>query len=158
MTKWGVRLIACYFFVWAISDFYGLVTSTRTAKGFLSFDLGLTYNGEHIDVIAWLGVAILLYAGFQLLRFHPSGYDLTLLIFWLSFFSLGFSLVWLVIWLNSDSVDLSNVVTIVGIKGTILAQLLVAAFFVLHSSVLYFLYRKDTKALFNIPAISREIN
>ena len=63
LTKWGVRLIGIYFFLWAVSDFYRLVIGTRTAKGFLGFDLGLTYNGEHIDVVAWLGVAVLFYAG-----------------------------------------------------------------------------------------------
>ncbi len=89
LNHWGVRLIGCYFFILAVSDVYKLITGTRHTKGFMGIDLGITHNGESIDVMAWIGVYILFYTGFQLMRFYGRGRTWALIMLWPSTIFLG---------------------------------------------------------------------
>jgi hypothetical protein len=83
MNKWGVRIIAMFFFILAIWDVYALLTGGHT-HGAFGFDLGITKDGKpDIDYMAWVEVVICIFIGIQLLRFHPSGRGCALNVLWL---------------------------------------------------------------------------
>ncbi len=163
MNKWGVRLISCYFFIWAISDVYKLISGTRHAKGFLGFHL--TYHGENINIdsMAWAGVVILVYAAFQLLRFHPSGRYWALTVLWVSTLLSGFSFIWLIVLLanafyNGTGIDFSNPKWLGEDSRPIAALLLFVGAFLFYFISVYFLMRKDVKQLFQKPVTTGETN
>lgn len=152
MNKLGVRLIALVFIIGAITDVYGLVTGTRHAQGGLGFDLGLTYNGKPIDVMAWMEVVVLLYAGIQLLRFHPSGRNWALFIFWVMTVFAGIFLFWFIGSLATASIQISNPPWLSENSRSIFAILLLIGIIIVFCLVpIYFLMREDVKQLFEKP-------
>ncbi|MBI5352368.1 MAG: hypothetical protein HZB50_06985 [Chloroflexi bacterium] len=163
MKKWGVRLIALLFFIGAILDAYGLIKGTRHAQGGLGFDLGLTYNGQPIDVMAWVEVVVFIYVGVQLLRFHPSGRFLALAIFWVSVFSSTCTFSWMIVLMVKDwtspTLDFSkfssNLPWLSGISVPILLIVFFAGVFVFNFLAIYFLRKKDVKQLFEKPVLAK---
>lgn len=90
MKKWGVRLIGFYFLIRAVSEVYQLITGTRHAKGFFGIYLRSNNNSiDAIDIMAWIGVYILIYTGIQLIRFDRRGRTWALILFWPSVIFMG---------------------------------------------------------------------
>lgn len=165
-SKVGVWLIATYFFILAVSKAMRImIGGERTAEP----DVYVELNNNTIEiynVFAWIGVCFFLYVGIQLMRSNSSGWSLALFVYWpitiiqgsvfvcaLMVFifpalqnqlSLSFSLS--LPWGNYDF-------------ATPLKAFLYAGFRFLFMAIpLYFLLRKDTKALFQKPATTGETN
>lgn len=154
MKKWGVRLIGCYFFTWGISEVYKLIIGTSSNS---FFGIITTQNGEEVAFMAWVGVIVYLYIGFQLLRFDPRGRLWALTIFWLSVIALGFYLAWLALSPTSNffsDVEMSVVLRVLftdwpgEINGPTRIYSLLVGIFLFYSFLTYFLMRKDVKQLF----------
>lgn len=157
MNKWGVRLIAVYFFVWAISDLYKLLTGNGNTGDFL----GLEYKGNPIAVMGWIKVVVYLYVGIQLLRFKPSGRNWALFIFGLaSLVSSVYLVVIAAVWFNSYftleefpfTVNFPGSAWLGEIGSSIIAvAIIVGVFSFFYFLPFYFLIRKDVNSLFEEP-------
>ena len=160
MSKWGVRLIGVGFLVWAAINVYSLIRNPGYSGGFPVIHLYLyTYNGiGQVDLMGWIGVAILCYIGFYLIRFNRKGRTWALIILWpnaiiftvamiatcVSFFSqpvlqyLSHSIFSSYTWQSlSEQYDTS-----------VKLMYLFGMAFLLSVVPLYYLLRKDTKSLF----------
>lgn len=156
MKKWGVRLIGFYFLIGAIFDLLGLVMGTRSKKGFL----GLIITNSHanqVDIMGWIGVFVLAYAGYYLLRLDARGRLWTLIVLWPWVIISGFYLAWIV--LSPTSTFFSNANMSMGwhffytdwpgeINGPYRIYSLFIGIFLFYSALTYFLMRKDVKQLF----------
>jgi hypothetical protein len=159
MNKWGVRIIAMFFFILAIWDVYALLTGGHT-HGAFGFDLGITKDGKpDIDYMAWVEVIICIFIGIQLLRFHPSGRGCALNVLWLLVLFSGFVLIASVItvygvytgkvniggltWLNENLRPIAAILLPVG----------VLIFFLISIN---FLYREDVELLFKKSVAQQE--
>lgn len=161
MNKWGVRLIGCYFLIWAISDLVELIIGTHSKKGFMGFYIEI----GGLDIAPWIGVCILFYTVFQLVRFDNSGRIWALIMLWpytiiwgalfiaalVSFFSppvrerlsSSFTWTWTMVPKPEPPVGFSLFV------GVVFINFLVP---------LYYLLRKNTKALFQKIITAEENN
>jgi FtsH-binding integral membrane protein len=93
MNKWGVRLIGIYFIVWAIHDFFGLLTGQFSKEGFM----GIIINAFGHDIATWIGAFLCLYIGIQLIRFDQRGRRWALILLWPWVIISGFLLVWIIL-------------------------------------------------------------
>jgi hypothetical protein len=168
MNKWGVRLIGIYFFVWAISQFVKYVTITRNEHGFWGFDLGLAHNGKLIDVIGLMGVVILIFAGFQLLRFQASGRYSALFILRLAILASGIGIILTVAVLIDSLITGTSFPLTTNFRGNswlsepggsiVYVVLLAGVFIIIYFIPAYYLMRKDVKQLFEKPVAAGETN
>lgn len=149
MNKWGVRLISCLFFIWAISGIHRLIIGT-SSKEF--FGLSLTYHGEKLVFMAWAQVVVLVYIGFQLLRFRPSGRYWALTVLWLGMLGTGWLLIWMIIsalkaFYHNEAIDFYYTTWFGEIRD--LAVLLFYAGILVYLFIpAYYLLRANTKKLF----------
>lgn len=149
MNKLGVRLIALLFFILAITNIHRLIIGA-SSKEF--FGLGLTHNGEKLILMAWAQIAVLIYIGIQLLRFHPSGRYGALAVLWLGMFGAGWLLIWLGVpavkaFYHNETIELYYITWFGEIRG--LAVLLFYIGLLIYFFIpAYSLMRKDTKILF----------
>jgi hypothetical protein len=155
MKKWGVRLIGCGFIVWAISNLYNLITGTAHIKGFMGFDLVITYNGNETGILAWVGVYILCYAGIQLIRLDIRGRTWALIMFWPATVFMGIFFLITVFssifsWPLGSSIifPFFNFQWSGEITGPIMLPLVAGLLFIFNAIPLYFLTREDIKRLF----------
>jgi hypothetical protein len=155
MRRWGIRLLGIFFLFWAISDLVGLIKGTHPPRGFMGIDLGITYNGESIGIMAWIGVCVLAYTGFCLLRLNPQGHKWALILLWLSILKLVLALVLIIILsLKSQIVPTALTTSInylsYSIKldksGSFLA--ITGVSFLFYAIQIYFLTRNDVKTEF----------
>ena len=153
MNKWGVRLIAVYLFVWAISDLYNLIAGNELTPVFIGFDLRLNRDGIPIHVMVWVEGLVLVYAGIQLLRFNPSGRYGALAILLLNTIRAGGYLIYMIaimamglyhsgsdFWWQFSLVDGVSYFTF--LFGTVI-------FFVYYFIPTYYMMQKDVKRLFD---------
>ena len=162
MNKWGVRLIGCYFLIRAASEVYQLITGTRHAKGFFGMYLSINNNGiDAIDIMAWIGVYILIYTGIQLMRFDRRGRTWALILSWPSVIIFGTLFMVSIISFFYPSLyedlQISIAPTLPLFKRKAETPFEVLLFFGYGFSYclipLYYLLRKDTKVLFQkVPA------
>jgi len=165
MNKWGVRLIAVYFCVWAIFDFYTLTTGNGKTNGFLGFELAVSQNGKPVDVMAWLQAFVFMGVAVRLLSFEPGGRYWALFVFWIkSIKSAGF-LVWMIVVSINDfyKTDIPNLALKINIpiwvgelKGFSVALFYFVVFLIFYFIPTYFLMRKDVKCLFEKPVVADE--
>lgn len=155
MRKWGIRLIGIFFLFWAISDLVRLIKGIRPPRGFMGVDLGITYNGETIGIMAWIGVCVLVYTGFCLLKLNPQGHKWALILLWLSILKLVLALVLIIILSLKSHTSPASLMTSVNylsysIKfdkpGSFLA--LTGVSFLFYAIQIYFLMRNDVKMEF----------
>jgi hypothetical protein len=156
MKKWGVRLIACLFFIRAISGAYNLIAYIGPAGSFSGWVM--EFNGWNIntDFMGWVELVIPVYIGFQLLRFNPSGRFWALTILWLATLSLGGFLIWLSVlvaqaFYYNKPMNFSHTNWFGEIRGPIPFLLFLASIFVFYAIPTYYLMRKDVKQLFEKP-------
>jgi hypothetical protein len=163
MKKWGVRLIALFFIIRAVSSIYGLISGTFRVNGFLGFDF--TYNGKPTGIMAWVSVAIFLYVGVQLLRFHQSGRDSALFVLGLEMFVSAIFLIWMsVLWVKDFGENkgsglawnLSLFHWHSEIRGLSVVIVYFVEIFIFLFIPFYFLKRKNVKQLFE--SLSRQKN
>lgn len=167
MNKWGVRLIAVYVFLWAISDFYKLITGNGRTHGFFGFVWMFSNNGNSIDFMAWLQAIVLVGVGINLLRFQSGGRYWALFIFWwTSIMSAGF-LIWMIVVSVIDlskgeipglAVNLNNLIWGGEIRGFSAAFYYFVVILIFYFIPLYFLMRKDIKQLFEKSVTTVENN
>jgi len=153
MKKWGVRLIGLLFFIRAISDIYALITYTGPAGSFTGWVMEFSRWNVNTDFMGWVEIAILIYAGVQLLRFHPSGRLATLALLWVATLSLGGFLIWMTVLVTksfyfNEPIELSHTSWFGEVRGPIPFLLLVFGAFVIYAIPTYYLTRKDVKQLF----------
>ena len=86
MNKWGVRLISAYFFVWAISKAVGIDNSKGSSY---NIELPFYKHSGQIDLVGWIGVCVLLYVGYNLLRFDSTSRTIALISLWPSVIGMG---------------------------------------------------------------------
>src|SRR5262245_3363092 len=77
MKKWGIQLIGIFFLFWAILELIELLTETNSSQGFLEITVTTSYP---VDLMAWIGVFVLAYTGYHLLRLNSQGHTLALVI------------------------------------------------------------------------------
>ncbi len=175
MNKWGVRLVGWYFLIWAISDVLGLMIDSGQTRGFLGISADLSYDYNlpfykgtgQIEIMRWAGVCVLVYVGYNLLRFKQSGRMAALIVLWPTAIISGFYFILMI--LSSVSVfyysgtRLSATLNFFHtnwpgeISDPIILPLAFGSLFLLNFIITYFLMRKDTKQLFKKPATS-EVN
>lgn len=159
MNKWGVRLVGCIFFVWAISDTLKLILTGRTG-GFFGIHFYLfTYNGVgQIDILGWIGIYILFYTGIQLMRFDNRARIWALIMLWPYTIFLGALFIAALVSFFSPLVreHLSSSITWNWIawpkpEPPLGLSLFFGVLFIYFLTPLYFLLRKSTKQLFIKP-------
>jgi hypothetical protein len=155
MRRWGIRLIGIFFLFWAISNLFGLIEGIRPPRGFMGIDLGITYNGESIGIMAWIGVCVLAYTGLCLLMLNPQGHKWALILLWLSVLKLVLALVLIIILsLKSQIVPTSLTTSInylsysikIDKSGSFLA--ITGISFLFYAIQIYFLMRNEVKTEF----------
>jgi len=155
MRRWGIRLIGIFFLFWAISNLFGLIDGTRPPRGFMGIDLGITYNGETIGIMAWIGVSVLAYTGLCLLMLNPQGHKWALILLWLSILKLVLALVLVIILSLEAHTSPTSLITSVNylsysIKidkpGSFLA--ITGVSFLFYAIQIYFLMTNDVKTEF----------
>jgi len=153
MNKWGVRVIAIYFCVWSIHDFFGLLTGQLSKEGFM----GLIIDAFGYDIAPWIGAFVCLYIGVQLIRLDPKGRRCALFLLWLWMIISGFYLVWMVFSPTSNFFSDANMSVVWRlfytdwpgeVKGSYKNFLMYIGIFIFYSILTYFLMRKDVKRLF----------
>jgi len=147
MKKWGVRLIGILFLLLAIGDASSLMGGT--SNGFIIYTLG----GIRLDITNIITFCLNSYIGFQLIRVNNSGRILAILILWWGILSSA------CVFIFSLSATKPNQIldTRVGeIDAFLYIILFFAATIAMYSMLLYYLERKDIKALFE-PLIIPEI-
>jgi hypothetical protein len=161
MNKWGVRLIACLFFIRAISDIYELIANTGSAEG-SSLGWRVIIGGANLSsFMAWVEIIILVFAGVQLLRFQPSGRYWALFTLWISTLVSGVFLIRMIVGVTKafyqhEPIEAYFTISFgdtVGnkVEGVIPLLLLFVGAFVFYLVPVYFLMRKDVKQLFEKP-------
>ena len=161
LAKWGVRLIGLCFFLWATSNLIDVVTVSGNTKGFYGITMTLS---DDIDITAWIGIYILFYTGVQLMRFDKRGRIWALILHWPLVIVLGVLFIASIILLFMpsfyESLPFSFAPKVRFLQIVAETPLETSLFFLLDfvyfAAPLYFLLRKDTKALFNIPATTGE--
>lgn len=160
MNKWGVRLISVYLFIWAISDFYNLITGNELIGIFIGFDLGLNRDGIPIHVMAWVEALVLVYAGVQLLRFRSSGRYGALTVLLLYTLRAGGYLIWMIIITAFSFIDSEFRFSFSLVDGigpiTFLFDMVIL--FVYYFIPTYYLMRRDVKQLFEKTVATGEAN
>ncbi len=156
MKKWGVRLIGILFLLWAVSSFIDWLRGSE--EGFLGFYINIF--GSNISPL--VEVFILLYTSYYIFKFDKRGRIWALILLWpSSIASLLFFIKTLVTY-NSPIVVVKwtvglEVFWLQGQEKTILDMpirvLVVGLFMILSLAALYYLLRKDIKALFEPPTI-----
>ncbi|MBI5297834.1 MAG: hypothetical protein HY869_20335 [Chloroflexi bacterium] len=145
MKKWGVRLIAIYFFLWAIRD--SIALANGTSNSFLHF-----YIGEiSLDIMTPIQICLLLIAGFQLMIFDKNGRIWALVILCWNLLQFGMSLFFLS--LTNFKMPL-RFQSIFGDLDASHGILIIVAWMTLIFLVpLFYLLRNDVKVLFEPPTI-----
>lgn len=166
MNKWGVRLISCYFFIWAISNVLKLIFSPGRSDGFfgISFYLPSYNDSPQIDVLGWFAAYLLFYAGIQLLRFDRGGRTWALIMLWpYTIFSGALFLAALVSFFSSpvreylaSSIKCNYPLQSCKPETSLAFSLLLGWGFVYVLIPLYFLLRKNSKELFIKPTVSQD--
>jgi hypothetical protein len=153
MNKWGVRLVGVFFVVWAVHDFFGLLTGQLSQKGFM----GLIIENNGHDIAPWIGAFLIIYIGVQLIRLDQKGRLWALILLWLRVVVLGFFLAWTALSPTSNffsKTDMSVVLHVFYtdwpgvIRGPNSIYLLFVGTFLFHSALTYYLMRKDVIQLF----------
>ena len=161
MKKKGVRLVGVFFVVWAIHNFFGLLTGQLSKKGFMGL---IIESGGH-DIAPWIGACLFLYIGVQLIRLDPRGRLWALTFLWLSVIVLGFYLAWIVLSPTSNffsNTDMSIIWHFFytdwpgEIKGPYNNYSVFIGVFLFYSALTYFLMRKDIKQLFEKSVTTEE--
>ena len=174
MNKWGVRLVGGYFFVRAILTAYGLILSPFNTGGFfglsitdVSYTLPFFGSGESlIDTMALAEVIAFLLIGYFLLRYNSIARLAALIILWpptivYGFYFILMSLVAIFSPFDSEAKASSTLRFFQWsrhVDDPLILLLAFTGFFLFYSIPLYFLMRKDTKALFQKVITTREIN
>jgi hypothetical protein len=162
MKKWISRLVGCFFLTWALSEFIGLLTGTRSVKGFYGFVSNAFIRGipERVDVAAWIGVIILAWTGYYLIRLEEWGRRLALILLWPCL--IGNSLLFILYAIGSINSILFDDPISVTIRlfnfnwpGEMDKPFIILSFFggllFFYGIIVYFLSRKDIKILFQKP-------
>ncbi len=154
LNVWGVRLLGVFFLLWSLLDFVELITGTRSRKGFL----GLHVDIGGLDIMTWIGVYVLSYTGYHLLKLNSQGRNWALIIFWPSMIVTGLYFLLAVISSISSSRFDTNLSTTLNlfkfqwaIEDTVTLLIVLGGMFLLNSIPLFFLMRKDVKNLFLKP-------
>jgi hypothetical protein len=162
MNKWGVRLIAVFLFIWAISDLHNLITGNELTPVFIGFDLMLNRDGIPIHVMAWVEALVLVYAGVQLLRFNPCGRYGALTMLLINTIRAGGYLIWMIVIMvvglyhsGSDFWWQFSLVDGVSYFSFLFAMVI---FFVYYFIPTYYLMRRDVKQLFQKAITTAENN
>jgi hypothetical protein len=166
MNKWGVRLISCYFFIWAISNVLKLIFSPSRADGLFGIHFYLpSYNGSpQIEILGWFAAYILLYTGIQLLRFDKRGRTWALIMLWPYTITSGTLFIAALISFFSSPVRkhlTSSINCNFGVgsckpETSLALSALLGWGFVYCLTPLYFLLRKNTKEIFIKPTVPQE--
>lgn len=145
MKKWGVRLIGVLFLLWAVKDTFALADGT--SNGFLKYVVGDIW----IDVSTPIQICLFLYAGFQVIRLDKSGRTWALImLFWNILWS-GLALFFLFsIPINGTLMFHSIFGDLNASQGVIINIVWITLMFLIP---LFYLLRKDIKALFEPPTI-----
>lgn len=161
MSKWGVRFVGVFFILWAIHDFFGLLTGRFSKEGFM----GIIVDAFGHDIAPWIGAFLCLYIGIQLIRLNPKGRRWALFLLWLWVIVSGFYLVWVA--LSPTSNFFSDVNMSIEwrffytnwpgeIKSPYNNYMMYIGLFLFYSDITYFLMRKGVKRLFEKPIPSEE--
>jgi hypothetical protein len=166
MNKWGVRLISVYFFAWAISKAVGIDNSKGSSY---SIKLPFYNHSGQIDLMGWIGVCVLLYVSYNLLRFNAASRTIALISLWPSVIGIGFFLALITYYAINALVsgtyataDSSMTFYFFHTKwpgevtNPALIFLIIAGKFMLALAPLYILMRKDLKRLFDKPVVADE--
>lgn len=160
-----IYLIAILFLLLALSDLVGLLTGSRSEKGFLGLDLGFTMDGQELDIMGWVGVFVQLYIGYQLFRLSSEGRSCALILLWIWTIGVGITIciVFMLLIMSPSRVTEFSPATFWFFDYMAQIDLgvgLLICFIVLifYSIPLYFLSRKDIKALFENREKPKEIS
>jgi hypothetical protein len=156
MKKWGVRLIAIYFLLWAIGEGIALANGTSKAPFYLVSD------NIRLDVITPIEICLLLYISFQLIFFVKNGRTWALIV--LSWAVLRSGVVFILSWITFNApLKLGDYqlaykldMGLVKSDSPLLISIVAAGMFIAFLMSLYYLLRKDIKALFK-PSIIHAI-
>ncbi|MFZ5880072.1 MAG: hypothetical protein ACOY0R_11935 [Chloroflexota bacterium] len=158
MKKWGVRLIGILFLLQAIS------TTIAYANGISpSFSGYVEVDNVKLDITTPILICLFLYAGFQLARCKESGRIWALILLWPSVIASLLFFVEALVTYNSPIVAGKwkiglEVFWLWGQEKTILDSpirvFVVGLFMIFYLVPLYYLLRKDVKALFEPPTTS----
>jgi hypothetical protein len=161
MNKWGVRLIAGLFFIRVISGIYNLITYTGPAGSYTTWVMEFGGWKMNTDFMGWVELLILVYIGFQLLRFKPSGRFWALTVLWLETIFLGGFVIWMSVlaakaFYYNEPMSFSHTTWFGEISGPIPFLLFFCGAFVFYAIPTYYLMRKDVKQLFKKPVTTEE--
>ena len=156
MKKWGVRLISIYFLLWAIIEGIALANGTSKAPFYLVSD------NLRLDVITPIEICLLLYISVQLMLFAKNGRTWALIILSWAVLRVGVVLVFILSWTAFNTpLKLGNYQVVykldmgfVKSDSPLLISISAIGMFIVILTSLYFLLRKDVKALFEPPKIS----
>lgn len=162
-----IYLIATFFVSLALFDLFGLITGTRSERGFLGFDMGFTVDGQELDIMGWFGVFVQLYIGYQLFRLNSEGRSCAVILLWLWTIGSGiacliFSFIFIstVVLSNESKLSANTSINIFDFSLRIddigINTLIYFLLFVFSGVQLYFLTRKDIETVFYKSDISKE--
>ncbi len=153
MKKWGVRLISIYFLLWAIIEGSALANGTSRAPFYLVSD------NLRLDIITPIEICLLLYISFQLMFFTKNGRIWALIM--LSWAVLRSGVVFILSWvtfnaplkLGNYQLDYKLDMGFVKSDSSLLISVFATGMFMAFLASLYYLLRKDVKALFEPPIL-----
>jgi|GEM_PF-4307605 hypothetical protein len=166
----GIYLIATFFVSLALFDLFGLITGTRSERGFLGFDMGFTVDGQELDIMGWFGVFVQLYIGYQFFRLNSEGRSCAVTLLWLSTIGVGIAFILCtVLIIGAVILPITSHVRVIpttfeflGFSGqtdNLVVSLLISfVFLIFYSMSLYFLSREDVKAFFENKEKPKEIS
>jgi hypothetical protein len=161
MNKWGIRLIGLLFFIWAIGKTFMLILDPHASGRFPISIYLFTYNGiGQIDIMGWVGICILFYTGYHLIKFDKTGRIWALIILWPYTIYLGalFTAALVSFFFSPIREYLtSSIISSQKLETPWTFSLLFGGPFVCFLFPLYFLLRKENKLLFH-KAVSKDEN
>ena len=144
MKKWGVRLIGILFLLSAVSAFGKLF------KGGEASFWGIYINIFGWDISSLVNICVSFYIGYSLLKFNKMGRTWALTLLWLGVFSSAWAFVFSLTAIKANQ----TIDTRFGeIDAFLFIILLYLGIFIALSVPLYYLERRDIKALFEPPTI-----
>lgn len=155
MKKWGVRLIGILFLLWAISEGIALANGTSRAPFYFVTD------NIRLNVITPIEICLLLYISVQLMLFAKNGRTWALIMLSWAVLRIGVVLVFILSWaafntplkLGNYQVAYKLDMGFIKPDSPLLISISAIGMFIVILTSLYFLLRKDVKALFEPPTI-----
>jgi hypothetical protein len=150
MGKWIIRLIGISFLFGALLNLFGLITGINPPHGFLG--LSWVSPSAQFDIMAWVGVCVIAYIGYRLVRLHPQGRLWALIVLWYTILGFGLTFVYSAIKAPIPLTSIAVTVNFLGHSyklnkpGSYL--ILSGIVFLLYATQIYFLMRKDVKMEF----------